>query len=69
MNKDTILGILRHALTFGGGYLASTGLASSSEIEGGIGAVVTLVGVIWSILQKRSAAKAALPAPVEAPKL
>jgi hypothetical protein len=58
MNKDTILGIVRHALTFGGGILASKGLASSDEISGGIGALVTLIGVIWSIVQKKNAAKA-----------
>jgi len=57
MNKETILGIVRHVLTFGGGFLVTSGSASSSEIEQGIGAVVTIIGVVWSILAKRAAAK------------
>ncbi len=62
MNKETILGIIRHAATFGGGVLTSNGLASDDDITSGVGALVTLIGVIWSITQKRAAAKAAKPA-------
>lgn len=54
MNKDTILAILRHAATFGGGVLTSQGLASADDINTGAGALVTLVGVVWSILEKRA---------------
>lgn len=55
MNKDTILGILRHAATFGGGVLTSKGLASSDDISTGVGALITLIGVVWSIMEKRAA--------------
>jgi hypothetical protein len=61
MNKETILGLLRHAATFGGGVLTSNGLATSEEITTGVGALIALIGVVWSILQKRSAAQAATP--------
>lgn len=59
MNKETILGIIRHAATFGGGVLTSKGLTSADEISTGVGALVTLIGVVWSVMQKRAAAKAA----------
>jgi hypothetical protein len=58
MNKDTILGIIRHLATYGGGVLTSKGLASADDISTGAGALVALIGVVWSILQKRAAAKA-----------
>lgn len=55
MTQDAILGIIRHLLTFGGGFIASTGWASGDEITAGIAALVTLIGLIWSIMQKRKA--------------
>lgn len=59
MNKDTVLGMVRHALTFGGGALATNGLASDAEVEQLVGALVTAAGIIWSILDKRAKRKAA----------
>jgi hypothetical protein len=53
MNKDMLLGFIRHLLTFGGGFLATKGVASTSNIELGIGAIVTLIGVVWSIWDKK----------------
>jgi hypothetical protein len=53
MNRDTVLGILRHLLTVSGGALAANGTVSSSELEQGIGAILTLVGIAWSIWNKR----------------
>ena len=53
MNKNAILGVVRHVLTFGGGFFTQSGLASGEEITTGISALVTLIGVIWSILNKR----------------
>ena len=57
MTTEPTLGIVRHVLTYGGGFVVTSGSASSSEIEQGIGAVVTIIGVVWSILAKRAAAK------------
>lgn len=54
MNKTTVLAFLRHGLTFAGGALASKGVAESADIESGIGAIVTLVGIAWSIWEKRN---------------
>lgn len=52
MTKDVILGFIRHLLTFGGGFVTAEGLANADEITTGVSAVVTLVGLIWSIIDK-----------------
>lgn len=55
MKNHPFLGVLRHLLTFGGGYLTSNGVVSASELEAGIGALITLGGIAWSIHEKRKA--------------
>ena len=55
LTKEQILGIARHALTFVGGILIMKGLVDEAlfnEISGGI---MTLVGAIWSIIDKKQA--------------
>ena len=54
MSKEAILGIIRHVATFMGGFLAERGLASGEELQTGVGAVVTLIGLVWSVLNKRN---------------
>ncbi len=49
---ETILGLIRHILTFGGGVLASKGVVEVSQVETAVGAIVTLVGIVWSALAK-----------------
>jgi hypothetical protein len=53
MSKEAILGVVRHILTFMGGFVAERGLASGEEVQTGVGAVVTLIGLVWSVLNKR----------------
>ena len=53
MNKESILGIVRHFLTFGGGFMMQNGMASNDEVTTGVSAAVTLIGVIWSIMSKK----------------
>lgn len=48
MGREKILGLIRHILTFGGGFLASSGVLDASTIETATGAVITLIGVVWS---------------------
>ena len=55
MTKDAILGLVRHLLTFGGGFLAAEGFASADEVNTAIAALVTLIGLVWSIIDKRRA--------------
>lgn len=52
MNWDTISGLVRHALTFGGGFLITNGTITSDELGLGVGAIVTLGGIIWSVIAK-----------------
>lgn len=52
MNKDQVLGIIRHTLTFVGGFLVMKGLVDETMITEIIGGVVALAGSIWSIVAK-----------------
>lgn len=52
--KDKILGIIRHALTFAGGYIVAKGLIDQTQFVEIVGAVMTLAGSIWSIASKKS---------------
>ncbi len=56
MTLEKTLGIIRHALTFGGGFLVTSGYLAESTLETGIGAIVTLIGVIWSVIDKNKKA-------------
>lgn len=48
----TILGFVRHTLTFGGGFLAADGVATNDEIQTAISALVTVAGFAWSVFDK-----------------
>jgi len=48
MNKQQILGVVRHVLTFGGGFLIAKGKIDAVGLENIIGAVIALAGGIWS---------------------
>lgn len=48
-------GVLRHLMTVGGGYFISQGVMDRSELETAIAAVITLIGVAWSVMSKLSA--------------
>lgn len=52
MKKEQILGILRHSLTFIGGLLVMKGLVEETTANEIVGSVITLVGTIWSIVEK-----------------
>ena len=61
MTKDQVLGIVRHLLTAVGGWLIATGAIDESLAAESSGAIITLVGVIWSLLAKRSAGSSPAP--------
>jgi hypothetical protein len=52
MNKEQVLGILRHTLTFVGGILIMKGLVDETMVTEIIGGTITFVGSIWSIIAK-----------------
>lgn len=55
MTIDIVLGLVRHALTFAGGLLVTKGLADASVVNEGVGAIVSLIGIAWSIRAKMAA--------------
>jgi hypothetical protein len=54
MNKETVLGVVRHILTFGGGFVAAKFGVDESVIAEVVGAVMTIVGVAWSVKSKQA---------------
>lgn len=53
MAKDKILGIVRHVLTAGGGYVVGAGYISASSMPETVGAIMTIIGVVWSLISKK----------------
>lgn len=55
--KNTILSLIRHGLTFGGGFLAAKGLISDETLASIIPVIVTAVGALWGAVDEYLAAK------------
>ena len=55
MTKEQVMGIVRHALTFVGGILIVKGIASEGIVTEAIGAIVTAVGAVWSVIKNKAA--------------
>jgi hypothetical protein len=53
MSKEQVLGIIRHTLTFVGGILIVKGIATEAMTEEVIGAVITAIGVVWSLIKNK----------------
>ena len=51
--NPTISSLIRHGLTAAGGFLVAKGVASADQVGELAGAVVTLVGVIWSVFKNK----------------
>lgn len=54
--RDQILGVIRHVLTFVGGFLVTKGLVDDATLSQGIGALISLMGVVWSVVDKKAPA-------------
>jgi hypothetical protein len=52
MTKDSVLSVIRHALTFAGGAFLPAGAVSGDELQIAIGAIMTLVGLAWGVFEK-----------------
>lgn len=52
ITSSIVMGILRHILTLVGGYLTAKFALEPGMIDGAIAAVVSLVGIVWSITSK-----------------
>lgn len=55
MNKEQILGFIRHALTLAGGVLITNGMIDEETLIEAVGAAVTLISFTWSLVSKRKA--------------
>jgi hypothetical protein len=54
MNKEQLLGVIRHGLTVAGGALIAKGVLDESVSNEIIGAIMSLVGVVWSFFSKKT---------------
>ena len=53
MNKEKVLGLLRHTLTFVGGILITKGLVDETMLAELVGGLITIIGGVWSVLNKK----------------
>ena len=53
--KEKTLGIIRHALTFLGGVLVTQGILDDALFAELFGATMTLIGGVWSVIDKKKA--------------
>jgi len=51
--KEQILGLIRHILTFAGGLVVAKGLIDQTQEMELIGAVIAIIGSIWSVVSKK----------------
>ncbi len=56
MSVEAVLGVVRHLLTFGGGFLVAKGWVDAPGLEVLVGGLVTVLGGAWSVYQKSQAA-------------
>lgn len=55
LTKEQVIGIIRHSLTFVGGLLIMRGIVDEATLTEVTGGIITLVGTIWSIVEKNKA--------------
>ncbi len=53
MKKEQILGLIRHSLTFIGGILIMKGVVDEASFTEISGALISLIGGIWSVIDKK----------------
>jgi|TARA_R110000823_G_scaffold84370_7_gene189835 hypothetical protein len=53
MNKEKIMSVIRHSLTFIGGLTVTFGWIDESTFTELSGVAITLVGLVWGILDKQ----------------
>jgi len=56
MTKEQVLGVIRHVLTFAGGFLVTKGLVDDGLVVELVGAITTIVGGVWSVVAKKTVA-------------
>lgn len=51
--NNTLAGLIRHGLTFLGGLLVTKGYIDAEMVQEIVGAVMTIGGFVWSVLDKK----------------
>jgi hypothetical protein len=59
--KATLFPLIRHALTFVAGYLVTKGVVDEGTTNEAVGAIMTLIAVVWSYVEKRPNADTGTP--------
>ena len=54
MNMESVMGVIRHILTFGGGFLVARGWVDAETVTTAVAALATLIGLGWSLWAKRT---------------
>lgn len=54
--QEKVIGVLRHILTFAGGFIVAKGYIDESTYLEISGAILTLIGGVWSVVSKKGAA-------------
>lgn len=52
LNQDQVSGIVRHVITSIGAVLVATGKTDDATVQMAAGAIVTVIGLAWSIFSK-----------------
>lgn len=52
--NPSIASLVRHGLTALGGFLIAKGMASAGQVDELAGAIVTIAGVIWSLVKNKN---------------
>jgi hypothetical protein len=55
LDWEVVKGFLRHVLTTAGGSVVAGGYVTDSDWQLGVGAVLTLAGLVWSFVKNRQA--------------
>lgn len=53
MTKDMLLGVVRHVLSGIGATLVTKGVLDSSSAEAIVGGAIAVIGVFWSMWDKK----------------
>ena len=51
--NEQVKGLIRHVLTFAGGIVVAKGWTGELELEQLVGAVMTIIGSVWSFTSKK----------------
>ena len=59
--KTSILGLIRHLLTFGGGFIVGKGYLDEASMTEVVGGAMTIIGAVWSVYEKLQTEKTEEP--------